>query len=180
MCTPFPIRKISGQKKTVKTIPGIQPNVTESLGALKNSLSYWSLCGDDSLSGQRALWCIPHGQDAKLRCTPLSSGLCGSSWEASWCASGLSHLSTHRLSVSLCPVLDFFKGGACLRPLKPWPLETPMMSIISSWQKTADTGTARSRCSLAQSTLSEMLPPFNCTSMMWDFFWLMGSSRIWN
>merc|ERR1712062_930710 len=51
-------------------------------------------------------------------------------------------------------------------PLNPFPLVTPITSIISSCPNTELTDSVFSRCSLAQSTLSAMVPPLICNSMM--------------
>merc|ERR1711874_360176 len=58
-------------------------------------------------------------------------------------------------------------------PLNPWPLVTPITSIISSLANTAVTGTSFSKWFLAKSTLSETEPPLSWTSMMWAFFCLL-------
>merc|ERR1719322_2062527 len=58
-------------------------------------------------------------------------------------------------------------------PLNPWPLVTPITSIISSLANTAFTGISFSKWFLAKSTLSATDPPFNWTSMMWAFFCLL-------
>merc|ERR1719458_692383 len=64
-------------------------------------------------------------------------------------------------------------------PLYPWPLVTPMMSIISSWPNTSPTFTSFSKCSRAKLTLSAMDPPLSWTSMMCAFFCLRRRSFIW-
>ena len=56
-------------------------------------------------------------------------------------------------------------------PLNPFPLVTPMMSIISSFAKVLLIGTFFSKSSRANSTLSEMEPPLIWTSTMCAFFW---------
>ena len=64
-------------------------------------------------------------------------------------------------------------------PLNPFPLVTPMTSIISSLAKVLLIGTFFSKSSWAKSTLSEMEPPLIWTSTMWAFFWRRLKMACW-
>ena len=81
---------------------------------------------------------------------------------------------TSTTSDRLIHILTLLERAVSLQassPLNPWPLVTPMMSNISSCENTLLIECGFSSCSLAQSILSEMLPPFTWISMICAFFW---------